>query len=79
MPKHLVDSYTIFTDWLVNRFHKVNEHYDGTLNQVHKFSLCTYVSSDKVFTYHQAIKQKDCKTFIKEIEKEIADNDQHDH
>ena len=38
MPKHCVDSNKTFTDWLVNRFHEVNEHCDGTLNQVHHFS-----------------------------------------
>ena len=59
MPRHCMDPKATFTNHVMMRFHEVNKHYDGTLNDVYYFLLLTETSSNEVFTYKQAMQQKD--------------------
>jgi len=80
MPCHSkLSRHATYRDRLMQKYHEVNEHYDGTLNQVHHLSLLTEVSSNEVFTYHQAMKQKDRLAFVEAMEKEVADHESRGH
>ena len=56
LPKVQVSSDAILADQKV-RFEEANEHYDGTVNEIHIFSYLTEVKTTKVFTLCQAIKE----------------------
>ena len=55
-----------YTDIMVNKFEEINEHYDGTVNDMHFFSYFTEISSNKVFTFQQAMKQEYKLDFVAE-------------
>jgi hypothetical protein len=57
MPKHQVLHTPTFFDLLIHCFEEANEHCDGTLKKSHYVSLITDTGSNKVFAYHQALKQ----------------------
>ncbi len=42
---------------MIKQFEELNEHYNGTMNQIQFLSLSTDVSSNKVFTYKEALTQ----------------------
>ena len=51
MPKHQTNYDPAFTELTMNRFHEVNELYDGTLNKVHHFMFATDLGSNESFTF----------------------------
>ena len=64
----------MYTQFLIGRFEKVNEHYDCTMNQLHVFFYLTYLSINNVFTFCQAMKQDEMIYFVKATEKDIEDH-----
>ncbi len=52
-----------------------HEHYDGTINQIHFLSFSTDLSSNKIFTYKEAMTQEDAHLFIEAVQKEVADHE----
>ena len=48
----------------MNRFHEVNELYNGTLNEVHHLLYATDISSNESFTFRNAMKQDDELFFV---------------
>ncbi len=56
-----------------------NEHNDGTMNQFHILSFSTDVSSNKAFTYKEAITQEDTHMFFEAMQKEKADHELRNH
>jgi hypothetical protein len=47
---HELLAYGTFSDHMIKGFEELNEHYNGTMNQIHFLSFSTDVSSNKVFT-----------------------------
>ncbi len=74
MPKHQALLTPSFSDLLVCRFEEANKHCHGTLEEFHFVSLLTNAGSNKVFTYHQALKQDNRCNFVTAIEKEVLDH-----
>ena len=68
-----------YTDLMINKFEEINEHYDGTVNNMHFFSYLTEISSNEVFTFQQAMKQDDRLDFVAAMEKEIDDHESRGH
>jgi hypothetical protein len=58
---------------MIKHFEELNEHYDGTMNQIHFLSFSTDVL-DKVFTYKEAITKEDAHLFVEAMQKEGADH-----
>ena len=56
----------------MNRFHEVNELYDGTLNKVHHLLYATNISSNNSFTFRNAMKQDDKLAFVDAMERRSA-------
>jgi hypothetical protein len=54
---------------MINYFEELNEHYDGTMNQIHFLSFSTDVSSNKVFTHKEAMAQEDKHLFVEAMQK----------
>ena len=79
MPKHRLNPDATFTESAMNRFHEVNELYDGTLNQVHHFLFSTDISSNECFTFREAMQQEDKMSFVVAMEKEIQDHESRGH
>ena len=63
----------------MNRFHEVNELYDGTLNKVHHLLYATGISSNESFTFRNTIKQDDKLAFVNAMGKEISDHKKGGH
>ena len=59
IPKYRTNPNATYTKQVMNRFHEVNELYDGILNEVHHFLYSTEISSKKCFTFQNAMKQED--------------------
>ena len=59
MPQHQTEKKATFTQKVMNRFHEVNELYDGTLHKVHYILYATDISSNDSFTFRNAVKQDD--------------------
>ncbi len=62
----------MLSDCMIECFEELNEHYDGTMNQIHFLSFSTDVSSNKVFTYTEAITQEDAHLFVEVMQKQGA-------
>ena len=56
----------------MNRFHKVNEIYDVTLNEVHHLFYATNKSSKESFTFRNVMKQDDKLALVDAREKDIT-------
>ena len=54
---------------IIKRFEELNEHYNGTMNQIHFLSFSTDISSNEVFTYKEAITQEDATYSLKPCKK----------
>ncbi len=50
VPDHELPTHATFSNHVIKRFEELNEHYNGTINQIHFMSFSTDVSSKKVFT-----------------------------
>ena len=59
LPRHQAGHNKTSTDHIIFRFEELNKNYDNTINEMHLFSFLTDISSNKVFTFHQAMKQDD--------------------
>jgi len=79
MPQHRMEKNMSYTDLMVNKFEEINEHYDGTVNNIHFFSYLTEISSNEVFTFQQAMKQEVKLDFEAAMEKEIVDHESRGH
>ena len=79
MPQHRINKDATFTQHCINRFHEVNELYDGTMNEVHQLMYSTDISSNECFTFKQAMKQDDRLSFVTAMEKEINDHEERNH
>ena len=79
LPRHQISPNATFTDRIIKRFDELNEHYDGTINQMHLFSYVTDVSTNEVFTFTQAMKEDDRMDFVSAMEKEIQDHESRGH
>ena len=66
MPEYRTNPNYNFTEQVMKRFHKVNEP-DGTLNEVHCLFCATNISSNKRFTFGNAMKQYDKLAFVDDI------------
>jgi hypothetical protein len=64
---------------LVNRFHEVNELFDGSLNVLHNSVLSTDVSTKEVYTYSQVMKQDDFADFLEAMSVEIEAREKRGH
>ena len=51
----------------------------GTLNHFHMFAFSSDISSNKVFTFREAMNQEDKLNFVQAMEKEIEDHQSLDH
>jgi hypothetical protein len=51
VPDHELPTHAKFSDHVIKHFEELNEHYNGTMNQIHFLSFSTDVSSKEVFTY----------------------------
>ena len=63
----------------MNRFHEVNELYDGTLNEVHHLLYATDISSNERFTFRNAMKHDEKLALLDATEKEISDHEKGGH
>ena len=79
VPQHQTEKNATFTQQVMNRFHEVNELYDGTLNEVHHLLYATDISSNDSFTFRNAMKQDDKLAFIDAMEKEISNHKKGGH
>jgi hypothetical protein len=75
VPDHELPTHATFSDHVIKCFEKLHEHYDGTMDQIHFLSFSTDVSSNKVFTYKEAMTQEDAHLFIEAMQKGGADHE----
>ena len=59
----------------MNRFHEVNELYDGTLNKINHLSYSTDITTNENFTLCEDTKQEYIISFVDATEKEISDHE----
>jgi hypothetical protein len=69
VPDHELPTHATFSDHMIKHFEKLNEHYDGTMNQIHVLSFSTDVSSNKVFTYKDDMTQEDAHLLVEAMQK----------
>jgi hypothetical protein len=81
VPDHELPTHAnaTFSDHVIKHFEELHEHFDGTMNQIHFLSFSTDVSSNKVFTYKEAITQEDAHPFVEAMQKEVADHELQNH
>jgi hypothetical protein len=65
IPDHELLTHATLSDHMIKLFEKLNEHYNGTMNQIHFLSFSTDVNSNEVFTYKEATTQEDAHLFVK--------------
>jgi hypothetical protein len=76
---HELPTHAMLSDHMIKHFEELNEHYDCTMNQIHFLSFSTDVSSNKVFTYKEAMTQEDAYLFVEAMQKEVADHELRNH
>ena len=59
IPNHRINLDATYTKQVINRFHEVNELYDGTLNEVHHLMYSADTTTNECFTFRNAMKQED--------------------
>ncbi len=64
---------------MIKHFEEAYEHYDGTMNHINFLSFSTDVSSNKVFTYKEAMTQEDVHPFVEAMQKEVVDHELQNH
>ena len=79
MPNHRINPDATYTEQVLNRFHEVNELYDGTLNEVHHLMYSADITTNKCFTFRNSMKQEDKISFVDAMEKEILDHENGEH
>ena len=78
-PDHQTNHNSTFTEQVMNSFHKVNELYDDTLNEIHHLLYTTNISTNACFMSRNTIKQEDKLSFINAMEKKITDHEEGVH
>lgn len=63
----------------VEQCHRVNAHFDQTLNVVHHAVLMAGSESNDVYTFKEMLKQEDAASFIEAMVKEVGDHESRDH
>ncbi len=76
---HELPTHATLSDNMIKCFEELNEHYNGTINQIHFLSFSTDVSSNKVFTYKEAMTQEDVPLLVEAMQKEVADHELRNH
>ncbi len=76
---HELPTHATLSDHMIKCVEELNEHYDGTMNQIHFLFFSTDVSSNKVFTYKEAMTQEDAHLFVEAMQKEVADHELRNH
>ena len=56
----------------MNKFHEVNEIYDGTLNKLHHLFYSTGITKNEKFIFHETMKQEDIISFVDQMERKSA-------
>ena len=79
VPQHQTEKEATFTQQVMNRFHEVNELYEGTLDEVHHLLYTTDTSSNGSFTFRNTMKQDDKLAFVDAMEKEIRNHEKVGH
>jgi hypothetical protein len=69
----------MFLDHVIKCFEELHGHYDGTMNQIYFLSFSTDVSSNKVFTYKEAMTQEDAHLFVEAMQKVVGDHEMQNH
>ena len=64
VPDHELPTHATLSAHRIKSFEELNEHYDGTMNQIHFLFFSTGISSNEVFTYKEAIPQEDAHLFV---------------
>ena len=71
VPYHTSNVSSTYTEKIMNRFHEVNEIYDGTMTVIHHFCFHTDITSNECFTFQQTMKQEYRMLFVEDTEIEI--------
>ncbi len=79
VPDYELPTHATFSDHTIKHFKELNEHYNGTMNQIHFLSCSTDVSSNKVFSYKEALTQEDAHLFVEAMKKAVADHELRNH
>jgi hypothetical protein len=79
VPDHELLTHAKLSYHMIKRFQELNEHYNGTMNQIHFLSFSTDVSSNEVFTYKEAMTQEDAHLIVEAMQKEVADHELRNH
>ena len=64
MLEHQTHKNLTYTEQVMNRFHKLNELYDVTLNEVHHFMYSTNITTNECFMFLNEMKQEDKMSFV---------------
>ena len=59
MINHQINPDATYTGQVLNRFHEVNELYEGTLNELHHLMYSANITTNECFTFLNAMKQED--------------------
>ena len=68
-----------FFAWSVDRFHRLNAHYDGTINAFSTFIFAALNDSNDTYTLKEMLKQNDIANFVEAMVKEVDDHEQRGH
>ena len=79
IPNHLINPDATYTKQVLNRFHEVNELYDGTMNEVHHPMYSADITTNECFAFRNSMKQEDKMSFVDAMEKEILDHENGKH
>ena len=79
MPNHRINPDKNYTKQVLNRFHQVNELYDGTLKEVHHLMYSADITTNECFTFRNDMKQEEIMSFVDATEKEIIDHENGEH
>ena len=79
MPNHQINPDATYTKQVLNRFHEVNELYDGALNEVYHLMYSADITTNECFAFRNAMKQEDKMSFVDAMEKEILDHKNGEH
>ena len=68
------------THRMMQKYHEMEELYDGTFNSTHLYSFVTQdAASNETFHYHQAMQQPDKEQFREAMIKEVRDHEERGH
>jgi hypothetical protein len=79
VPDHELPTHAMFSDHMLKHFEELNDHYDGTVNQIQFLSFSPDVSYNKVFAYKEVITQEDTHLIVEAMQKEVGDYELRNH